>query len=184
MLIQLTPFTESDFHTLISWVDSPELLLTIAGTDFTYPLTAEQLQVYLGGSKSHSFNIVDGSGDKVIGHAEIVSMGDGIFKIDKLLIGDKSIRGKGIGQAVINELLEYSFSTLKATMVELNVFDWNIGAIKCYEKCGFTINPKKRSTFKMGDENWLAINMTILEEEWEKRKGCQEGNSERSVLPG
>jgi RimJ/RimL family protein N-acetyltransferase len=169
MMIALEPFTESDFDTLISWVDTPELLLTIAGTDFTYPLTAKQLQVYLAGPKSHSFNVVDESSEKIVGHAELVSMGDGIFKIDKILIGDKSIRGKGIGQAVINELLEYAFSTLKASMVELNVFDWNTGAIRCYEKCGFAVNPNKQTTFKMGDENWIAINMTILKEVWEKR---------------
>ena len=158
-MIQLEPFTAADFDRLISWIDSPELLLTIAGPVFTYPLTATQLQTYLADSKSHSFNVLDATTKKIIGHAEIVTMGEEIFKIDKLIIGDTSIRGKGIGQAVINQLLEYSFSTLKATTVELNVFDWNIAAIKCYEKCGFKVNPDKQSTFQMGDQVWLAINM-------------------------
>jgi len=169
MTIQLEPFTESDFETLISWVDTPELLLTIAGTVFTYPLTAVQLRAYLADSKSHSFNIVDLSIKKVIGHAEIVSMEKGTFKIDKLIIGDKSIRGKGIGQTVINKLLDYSFSTLKAATIELNVFDWNLAAISCYEKCGFVVNPNKQSTFEQGDERWIALNMTVSSEDWEKR---------------
>jgi RimJ/RimL family protein N-acetyltransferase len=158
-MIQLEPFTEADFDRLISWIDSPELLLTIAGPVFTYPLTADQLQRYRTDPKSHSFNVVDATTKKVVGHAEIVTMGNGIFKIDKLIIGDTSIRGKGIGQAVINQLLDYSFSSLKATTVELNVFDWNIAAIKCYEKCGFKVNPDKQSTFQMGDEQWIALNM-------------------------
>lgn len=159
MLIQLEPFSTSDFDRLISWVDSPELLLTIAGTVFTYPLSAAQLHAYLADPKSNSFNIVEQDTKKVIGHAEIITMGNGVFKIDKLLIGDTSIRGKGIGQAVINQLLNYSFSVLNAATVELNVFDWNIAAIKCYEKCGFQINREKQSTFQMGDQRWIALNM-------------------------
>ena len=159
MTIELEPFTESDFDRLISWIDSPELLLTIAGSVFAYPLTAAQLKTYLSDPKSHSFNIIDQATKKVIGHAEIVAMGDEIFKIDKLIIGDKSIRGKGIGQLVIHELLAYSFSRLNAAAVELNVFDWNIAAIRCYEKCGFEINPEKQSTFQMGDQQWVALNM-------------------------
>ena len=166
-MIRLEPFTESDFYTFISWVDNEELLITIAGTVFSYPLTIEQLQTYLEDKNSHSFNIVDVSQGKVIGHAEIILSGHNTFKIDKLIIGDKSNRGKGIGQEVIIELLAYSFVDLGAKTVELNVFDWNIGGIRCYEKCGFVMNPQKQATFQVGDKNWIAINMTIEKVDWE-----------------
>ena len=165
-MIKLTPFSKSNFDTLIFWIDNEELLITIAGTDFAYPLTGEQLQTYLDDKNSHSFNIVDFSQDKTIGHAEIVRSGESIFKIDKLIIGDKSNRGKGIGQKVINELLNYSFTELKAKTVELNVFDWNIGGIKCYEKCGFVMNPQKQATFEIGDKSWIALNMAIDKDTW------------------
>lgn len=143
-MIKLEPFSKSNFDNLISWIDNKELLLTIAGNVFSYPLTSEQLQTYLDDKNSHSFNIVDLSQNKIIGHAEIVLSSENIFKIDKLIIGDNSNRGKGIGQKVINELLNYSFTELNAKTVELNVFDWNIGGIKCYEKCGFVMNLKNK----------------------------------------
>lgn len=165
-MIKLTPFTQKEFDKLISWIDNEELLITIAGSVFSFPLTRNQLQKYLDDEKSHSFNIVDLSNDQVIGHAEIVLSGDNMYKIDKLIVGDKSNRGKGIGQYVINELLDYAFTKLNAGTVELNVFDWNIAGIKCYEKCGFIMNPAKQATFKAGDETWTALNMTVEKENW------------------
>lgn len=168
-MIQLRPFAAADFDVLIGWIDNEELLVTIAGTVFTYPLTHEQLQTYLADEKSHSFSIIDTSLQQPIGHAEIIDMGEGLFKIDKLIVGNPASRGKGIGQIVINELLTYSFETLQAAIVELNVFDWNLGGIRCYEKCGFVNNPNKQAIFQVGDKSWTALNMTIDKENWLQR---------------
>ena len=91
--------------------------MTIAGTVFDYPLTPGQLQNYLDDPESISFNVIDTDENKPIGHAELVYSGNNMYKIDKLLIGDKSIRGKGTGQKIIDELLKYSFENLKADIV-------------------------------------------------------------------
>jgi len=160
-MIELTPFTEKDFDQLIAWVDSNELLMTIAGPYFSFPLTTEQLHKYLLDEKSHSFNIADTDVNKVVGHAELVNMGNDLYKIDKLLIGDKGQRGKGTGEKVMNLLVKYALEKLNASIIELNVFDWNTSAIRCYEKTGFKINEAKSATFKVGDKEWLALNMTI-----------------------
>jgi RimJ/RimL family protein N-acetyltransferase len=165
-MIKLTVFGPTDFDKFISWIDSEDLLITIAGTVFSFPLTREQLQKYLEDEKSLSFNIVDPVDDNVIGHAEIVLSGEKMYKIDKLIIGDKSKRGKGTGQLVINALLDHAFAQLNAEIVELNVFDWNIAGIKCYEKCGFIMNPAKQATFRSGEETWTALNMLVKKEDW------------------
>lgn len=165
-MIKLEPFTESDFDRLISWVDSEELLVTIAGNDFTFPLTRGQLSAYLHKEESHSFNVVDIHENRIVGHAEILVKGNDLCKIDKLLIGDKSNRGRGIGQAAISSLLYYSFENLNAITVELNVFDWNVAGIKCYEKCGFNQSPGQPQLFKVKGQLWSAINMSIKKERW------------------
>jgi RimJ/RimL family protein N-acetyltransferase len=169
-MIKIEPFNPSDFDLLISWIDNEELLVTIAGRVFSYPLTNEQLQNYLQLESSYSFTIVDAEQNIKIGHAEIILSGEDTFKIDKLIIGDKSNRGKGIGQEVINGLLEYSFTKLDAKTIELNVFDWNIAGIRCYEKCGFIINPNKQASIQIGDKTWTALNMTIGKQDWMNRK--------------
>ena len=165
-MIRLLPFHESDFDLFISWIDNEELLVTIAGTDLTFPLTNDQLRAYLKIENSHSFTIVDTTSNKKVGHAEIVLSGNGVFKIDKLLVGDRSLRGKGLGQEIIQELLQYAFTNLNASTVELNVFDWNVAGIRCYEKCGFTVNLDERKAFQTGNKTWTAINMTIEKLDW------------------
>ena len=50
-MIQLTAFSAADFDRFISWIDSEALLITIAGTVFSYPLTAVQLETYLADEK-------------------------------------------------------------------------------------------------------------------------------------
>ena len=162
-MITLTPFQQKDFDRLIRWIDNPELLITIAGPAWSYPLTVTQLQRYLDDPKSHSFNIIETPQDIVVGHAEIILANDGTCKIDKLLV-DPSHRGKGLCPQVINKLLTYAFDKLPVHTVELNVFDWNTAGIRCYERSGFSFNPEKTQLFPLGDKTWTAMNMAITKE--------------------
>ena len=168
-MLRLGTFTSNDFDTLISWIDSKELLVTIAGTVFEYPLTHTQLQEYIDDKKSLAFTVIDDANERTIGHAEIRLSGDGTCKLDKVLIGDKADRGHGVGLELINLLLDYSFTKLGVSLFELNVYDWNIAGRKCYEKAGFKINPEKKQLTKIGDINWEASNMIIEKDRWSVR---------------
>lgn len=163
--INIQPFTPASFDKLISFIDSPEILITIAGPYFSYPVSHEQLYKYLDDEKSIAFDVVDSETKQVIGHAEIINMSNGLYKIDKVIV-DKNIRGKGIGQQLINELLKYSFEVLNADIVELNVFDWNVAGIRCYEKTGFVFTPGKKMPFMVNGVEWVALNMTIDKNKW------------------
>jgi RimJ/RimL family protein N-acetyltransferase len=167
-MIKLEPFTPDDFGRLISWIDNKELLMKIAGPNFSFPLTVGQLQRYLNDKNSLAFNVVDVSNDDIIGHAEICLSDNGTCKLDKVLIGEKSNRGKGVGLQLINELVKYSFEKLDVREVELNVYDWNIAGIKCYEKAGFSFNYNKKMTITINNEVWTALNMTLDKEKWVK----------------
>jgi RimJ/RimL family protein N-acetyltransferase len=164
-MVQLTTFGKADFDTLISWIGNEALLVQIAGRYFTFPLTAEQLEHYLLDDKSIAFNIVDTESNNVIGHAEIILAGGGLCKIDKLIIGNTAQRGKGYGGTVIHLLLQYCFAQLNAAEAELNVYDWNIAGMRCYEKAGFTYTGILQQTAING-EIWTAKNMRIDRNKW------------------
>ena|ERR1700754_1021461 len=174
-MIRLAPFKPADFDLFISWLTDEDLVITIAGTCFSYPVTTDQLQRYLADEKSIAFNIIDSTQDKNIGHAEIITTGKDTFKLDKVIVGDKTNRGKGTGLLLINALLDYCFEKLHASEVELNVYDWNIAGIKCYEKAGFVFTGKTMTT-NVRDNIWTAKNMTIDRERWTK-------NSSASISP-
>ncbi len=170
-MIKLQPFTPSKFDTFISWIDSEELLIQIAGTFFSFPLTVAQLQNYLNDERSFAFSIVEADTNKIIiGHAEIYKSDMDTCKLDKISIGDKSNRGKGAGVLIVKELLKFSFERLNAKVVELNVYDWNIAGIKIYEKAGFEMNCEKNFSTLVNGKTWTALNMYIDKQKWKNRK--------------
>lgn len=158
-MIRLEPFTQGDFKRLISWIDSEELLIQFAGPIFTYPLTEEQLQSYLEDENRFAFKVIDTNTDHTIGHAEIYHSENNTAKICRVLIGDQSLRGKGFGEKLIRELVSFSIKNLQGAVVELNVFDWNTAAIRCYEKVGFVMDPEKFTIMNVEGKPWKSMNM-------------------------
>ena len=52
--------------------------------------------------------------------------------------------------------------------MELNVYDWNIGAIKCYGKAGFIIDKDKSKTINVNGNIWTSISMSIAKNDWKQ----------------
>jgi len=159
-MIQLEKFGREHYDDLISWVDSEEALMQFGGPLFKFPLTPEQLDESISDKNRIAFRLVDEETNKGIGHAEIFLQENSI-KLGRILIGDKSQRGRGLCPKIMRLLLDYAFANLDEDLIELNVFDWNHGAIKCYEKVGFTVNPEKTLLRQVKDQIWTAINMRI-----------------------
>lgn len=157
--IHLAPFTPDDFKTLIAWIPDEALLTQFAGPVFTYPLTEEQLMHYLHDTNRSVFKVVDSTTKCALGHAEIYNNQDGSVRLCRVLIGDTKYRGQGLGEAIIQQLVDFSVKELYATSITLNVYEWNIGAIKCYEKVGFVLNPAYVTTTPVGAEVWKSVRM-------------------------
>jgi len=166
-MIELQKFTKRDYKRLISWVDTAETLMQFAGPKFTFPLTSEQLVESYGDPNRIPFKVIDTNGGVCIGHAEI-HLTEFSAYLGRILIGNGQLRGKGLGQEIIKQLLDYCFNNLNQNNIELNVFEWNINAIKCYEKVGFIINPDKILEREINGEKWIALNMTLDRQKWEQ----------------
>ena len=134
-MISLEAFTPADFGRLINWVDSQALLTQFAGPIFRYPLSEEQLDTYLAEPQRRAFRVFHQQ--RVIGHAEIMLSEDGVAKLCRLLIGRPQDRGQGWGEQLVRTLLHLCWKRYGVNAVELNVYDGNPAAIRCYEKVGF-----------------------------------------------
>jgi RimJ/RimL family protein N-acetyltransferase len=164
-MIILQPFSQADYAQLIAWIDSPETLMQFAGPKFQFPLTVEQIMESEKEENRYSFSVFENETKTMIGHAEIMLTGHSAF-FCRILIGDTAQRGKGFGQAITQALVDFSFTQLAQTKAELNVFDFNLMAIKCYEKVGFTINPNKKFEREVNGEKWTAVNMVLKKQDW------------------
>ena len=165
-MIILEAFGRNDFERLIAWTTSEEMLLQFGGPLFSFPLTAGQLDNYVSDDSRRAYKVIELPDLEVIGHAELIRTGEKTIKLCRILIGEATKRGHGLGGQIINALLTISFSEFGAQSVELNVYDWNEQAIKCYEKAGFILNPDKTFQSKVNGKIWKAINMTIDKSRW------------------
>ena len=139
--------------------------MQFGGPEFAFPLTEEQINITLSDKNRIAFRVVNTFDESTAGHCEIY------FKVDsaelgRILIIDENQRGKGIGKQIVILLLQFIVENRKERNVELNVFDFNIGAIKCYEKVGFVVNPDKKFTREVEGETWTAVNMVLNLEHW------------------
>lgn len=164
-MLRLEKFEKEFYAELISWVENEEFLMQFAGPGFNFPLTNEQLDNSLSDKNRYAFRVVNTKTNLSVWYSEIY-LRENAALLGRILIGDEKQRGKGFGQQILNLLLEFTFLNLHQTQVELNVFDWNIGAIKCYEKVGFIINQDRNLQRKVKNEMWTAINMRMNKEDW------------------
>ncbi|GHH98771.1 GNAT family N-acetyltransferase [Neobacillus kokaensis] len=176
-MIELKFFDRSDFQQLIGWIDSPQFLLQWSGPAFEYPLTESQLEKYIENANSENaealiYKVIESETGKVIGHISLgrIDRKNKSARVGKVLVGDQSVRGKGIGQQMINEILKIAFDELHLHRVSLGVFDFNTSAISCYEKAGFIKEGLLRDSSKNGEEYWNQWEMSILENEWQAVK--------------
>ena len=54
-----------------------------------------------------------------------------------ILIGEKDLHGKGFGADAVRTLCRFGFSEMNLRKIKAAVFDFNVPALRCYEKCGF-----------------------------------------------
>lgn len=159
-MIRLEPFTRKDFETFKSWIKDEEELFQFAGPILSFPIVDEELQKYLETPYLKPLKVVLDSNNKSIGHCEL-NFENGNHRLSRILIGDKTLRGQKVGEQIVQKMVELFFQDPKVNEVDLNVFDWNVGAIKCYEKVGFTINHENTDTMVVNGKTWTRLNMSL-----------------------
>ncbi|QHS21730.1 GNAT family N-acetyltransferase [Virgibacillus sp. MSP4-1] len=176
-MIELEHFERSDFQQLMEWIETPAFMLQWGGPHFHFPLDEGQLEEYIKNANhkdadTMAYKVVDQETGKVVGHIALkqINKKTKSARVSKVLVGDKEMRGKGIGQQMILEILKIAFDELELHRVSLGVFDFNESAIACYEKCGFVKEGLRREVVQNGDRYWSIYEMSMLEHEWSKVK--------------
>jgi RimJ/RimL family protein N-acetyltransferase len=175
-MIELRRFTKADFPQMMRWATSAEFLMQWCGWTFTYPLDEPQLERYLRTSEGdHAtrrlFSAVDSEMGKVVGHIGLSNLSPHTSSATiSCVTVDASMRGKGVGEAIIRQVLDIAFRELGLHRVDLNVFDFNEPALALYEKFGFVREGLIREARQVGDAYWSHYHMGLLEHEWRARQ--------------
>jgi RimJ/RimL family protein N-acetyltransferase len=164
-MIRLEKFDNFFYSELIDSIKNARELLQFAGPEFIFPLTEEQIEKSISDKNRIAFRVVNLFNDSTLGHCEIYFK-ENFATLGRILIFDQTFRGKGIGKKIVILLLIFILENSEQRNIELNVFDFNISAIRCYESIGFVINPDKKFVRKIDNEIWTALNMNLNLDNW------------------
>ncbi|OEH93998.1 GNAT family N-acetyltransferase [Bacillus solimangrovi] len=172
-MYKLKPFERDDFPTIIEWSGDERFLLQWSGPSLKYPLDENQLEKLLdgankeGNSESLMYKVIDSHCNEMVG---IIALSRLNYKhrtgrIGKVLTSP-TMRGKGLGKWMMKEMCRIGFEELSLHRISLGVFDFNEGAIRCYEKVGFQKDGLLREVVQVDGEYWNMFEMSMLEDEW------------------
>lgn len=79
----------------------------------------------------------------------------------KFVLLDNKMRGNGYGTQMLKLLLKYAFEITGVSFVQLNVFDINDNAKKCYANVGFVEDNIEAGVFEYKNERWGRCHMVV-----------------------
>jgi RimJ/RimL family protein N-acetyltransferase len=88
-----------------------------------------------------------------------------------IMIGEPGDRGRGHGTDAMEALVGFGFGTLRLERIWLDVFDFNPGARRVYERVGFTLEGTLRHAIFRDGAYRDVHRMAILADEWRARHG-------------
>jgi RimJ/RimL family protein N-acetyltransferase len=142
----IRPYTSSDFTQLESWVTDAALLLQFSGTDFSYPITEQQITAYQTIHPDRVFYMGYTIENIPFAFGEIIPQEGAGPRLGRILVGEPGLRGQGLGKYFIRLLVDECEKGYEGDAAELFVWDKNTAAIKCYEAVGFEYLPEKCKT--------------------------------------
>jgi RimJ/RimL family protein N-acetyltransferase len=171
-LVRIRAYEKSDLDAVMKWVNDEEVTDLLGGEMLAYPVSSITEAKFIEGAagssdKQKTFVIETLAEPRYIGSISFNvidwrnrSAGLGI------VIGDKSLWGKGYCSDAMRVLMRLGFDKLNLHRLWLHVHDYNPRAIASYEKCGFKREGVLRQEHFARGKYHDTIVMGILESEY------------------
>ncbi len=135
------------------------------------PLSAEEIERFffsrVMGADFLAMAIHVRETDRLIGTCAFSQLdGDNGSALFHITIGERDAWGKGYGTEATALMVNHAFERLALHRIGLSVFEFNLRAIRAYEKVGFAIEGRAREAIFRDGRYWDEIHMSILEPEW------------------
>lgn len=156
----LREIEEGDLDLIVKWRNDPDVLRYL----FSYlPISSSSqrqwYQRYLEDDRQQAFVIVLKDGNRPIGTVGLSAIDHRDQKAEMgIMIGEKTQRGRGIGEEALRLLIDYAFTQMNLRKIKALAFADNVVAIKLYEKCGFQLEGTlKQEVYKDGQFKDVCI---------------------------
>lgn len=138
--VELRKITEQDTDNILRWRNKPEVKKNFCiQEDLTKEEHTKWFKNKIQTGEVEQFIIIDRTTNEPVGSTYLRDIDMKNNKAEfGIFIGEDSARNKGIGTDTASLIVEYGFEELKLNKIFLRVFSNNLGAIRAYEKAGFT----------------------------------------------
>jgi RimJ/RimL family protein N-acetyltransferase len=117
------------------------------------------------------FTIRERPGERLVGFARLYAItwshGTGMLQLG---IGDRQDRQIGYGSQALNLLLRYAFDELNLYRLTARVPEYNVGAMRFFEKAGFVLEVRRRQALNRDGRRWDLLHLGLLQDEWAQNK--------------
>jgi len=164
----LSPISMEDAAQYSEWLSDIEVGIDLGVFSMQLSLLKEEkiLQQMID-KNEYVFGIIDKETDTLIGNCGLhnVNNVDGRAEFG-IFIGDKLYWSKGFGKDATQLILDFGFNILNLHAIYLQVFEYNLAAIKLYKQVGFKKAGAFREAKLIGGRKFDVILMDILAEEY------------------
>lgn len=172
--MEINRFKASDAEEIVTWFTSLEDYVLWGGRTFGWPLKAASIiersqephvELYtFSATKSYSEPNTNSNADSktsnLLGFMEFQRMSDSELRFCRVAI-HPNLRGKGLGQSMLETALEAAKEIPNVTTITLAVFKQNHGAKRCYDKAGFEVVDKEPSVKEFNGKIWPLYQMEL-----------------------
>jgi len=169
--VRLRPINENDVHSILSWVNNPDIVGNLASFSGE-PFTEEQELAYIEAMRESEsdwvYSIIDEAEGRYLGQIGIHQIHErSMVGRLSVVIGSKENMSQGYGSAAIRALLNVAFKGEGSLhKVWLMVFETNLRAQRTYKRLGFKVEGCLRDEYFHNGEWHNMIRMSLLASEW------------------
>lgn len=162
--MRLRQYSKNDFSYLAKWVNSERIHALWCANSISYPMTQESFHALLEKNAAEWGDSVflatedDGQPVGFFSYSVNIAENSGFLKY---VVLDSELRGKGYGTQMLTLALRYAFEITGVDFVQINVFDVNEAARKCYARIGFSERRVTENALTFHGETWKRHNLTI-----------------------
>ena len=140
---------------VVSWVDNEVEHYFWCGTILEYPPTAQALSAHVSTTVNVNHHVLIGYLDDILVGFGEVDVDDGVAVLRRIIVASDR-RSEGVGMLLVLALIDEAVS-LGVSRVELDVSEPNVGAVRCYTKCGFRVV----DVVNADDRPWRKFRMVV-----------------------
>ena len=147
---------------LVAMQDAEAMKLTGTRAEFTREQVLAHLERLVGADDRADFAILDESG-AYLGEIVLNDLDDDNLAMNyRIGLASSGVRGKGYGTEAGRAVVEWGFDAVGLHRISLDVFSFNPGAQRSYEKIGFIVEGRARDAM-LWDGEWVdSILMSML----------------------